>query len=230
MAIARRFWLATILALSIGATAIAEPLFTLTDDAFLYRSRPGESPSTVATMFGIGPDALPAFLKANGISDATRVPAGHVYRIPSPFAARAQSAEASAQALQRELAATRTRSDALERELASARETANEAAARAERLARYESSWWIAVGLGTLLTLLLVGAVIVAARALRQAERAGQYAHALADELEEKRKRHLTERQDAARRILDLEAEVQQLKARREFVMPAAGRRAPGGR
>src|SRR5439155_21265473 len=79
--------LAAILLFAVGPAA-AEPLFTLSEDGktFLYRARPGDHPGGVAEMFGISQRDVPAFLAANGISDATRVGAGFVYRIPNAAA------------------------------------------------------------------------------------------------------------------------------------------------
>src|SRR5437879_12314086 len=71
-----------------GASAAEPPLFTAEDGGrtFVYHSRPGDRPSGVATMFGIPPNDLSAFLAANGISDPTRVASGFVYRIPTAAA------------------------------------------------------------------------------------------------------------------------------------------------
>src|SRR5256712_13280979 len=76
-------FLAAVFFLTVGSAA-AEPLFTLSEDGktFLYRARPGDHPGVVAEMFGIPSRDIPAFLAANGISDATKVSAGFVYRIP----------------------------------------------------------------------------------------------------------------------------------------------------
>src|SRR5213596_576675 len=80
-------FLAAVFFLTVGSAA-AEPLFTLSEDGktFLYRARPGDHPGGVAEMFGISQRDVPAFLAANGISDATRVGAGFVYRIPNAAA------------------------------------------------------------------------------------------------------------------------------------------------
>src|SRR2546430_4696547 len=68
-----------------GASAAEAPLFTTEDGGrtFVYHSRPGDRPSSVAAMFGISPNGLPGFLAANGISDPTRVSSNFVYRIPN---------------------------------------------------------------------------------------------------------------------------------------------------
>src|SRR5204862_4865758 len=81
------FFAAATLLLAVGSAA-AEPLFTLSEDGktFLYRARPGDHPGVVAEMFGIPSRDVPAFLAANGISDATKVSAGFVYRIPNTAA------------------------------------------------------------------------------------------------------------------------------------------------
>ena len=75
-----RFFAAAFL-LAVGSAA-AEPLFTLSEDGktFLYRARPGDHPGVVAEMFGIPTRDVPAFLAANGISDATKVAAGFPMR------------------------------------------------------------------------------------------------------------------------------------------------------
>src|SRR5438552_14478496 len=113
-----RFFAAAFL-LAVGSAA-AEPLFTLSEDGktFLYRARPGDHPGVVAEMFGIPTRDVPAFLAANGISDATKVAAGFVYRIPN----------AAARALAE-------RTAALEGENTRLKGTAGEEKAKAERLA-----------------------------------------------------------------------------------------------
>lgn len=231
MSVVRRLVFTGALALWIGAALAAEPLFTLTDDgsAFLYRARPGDRPAAVAAMFGIAPEALPAFLAANGITDPTRVATGHVYRIPNPLAARTAGAEARAEALERELAEVRTRSDALDAELRAVRETARAAERQAGRLARLEWLWPVAEGVGALLVVALGLTAAYASAAARKQKEAGRYARTLAGEIEEKRRRGLAERQEAAKRILDLEAEVRELDARLAAHPSPPGRRSPAG-
>jgi LysM domain-containing protein len=218
-------------ALAVGTARAADPAFGLTEDgsAFVYRARPGDTPSSLAEMFGIPPDAVPAFLRANGITDPTRIATGHVFRIPNTVLPRAQAAEARVQGLERDLASARTRAGSLERDLASARDAAADATDRADRLARYAWMWRFAAGLGVLLAIALGLTVTIAVGAVRTEQRAEHYARALADELEEKRKRGLTERQEAQRHILDLEAQVQRLAAKREPRPPAPSRRSGAG-
>src|SRR6185436_21114738 len=104
--------------LALGTAMAAEPPVRLSDDgtAFLYRSQPGDLPGAVAERFGVRD--LPAFLAANGISDATRVGSDHVYRIENPLAERALAAEARAVALNGEAEAARERAGTLEAEAA----------------------------------------------------------------------------------------------------------------
>ena len=172
-----RFFAAAFL-LAVGSAA-AEPLFTLSEDGktFLYRARPGDHPGVVAEMFGIPTRDVPAFLAANGISDATKVAAGFVYRIPN----------AAARAL---------------------------AESRATGLARLERLWPWAKAALTLLLAAAAAAFYTAVAALRRRTEAERYARNLANELEEKRKAALTERQESARHILDLEQRIRTLETK----------------
>ena len=82
-----------ILSLIVGTVASASagaPPFELSDggQTFVYRAQPGESPSAVAKSFGVPDERLGAFVMANGIRDATRVPLGFEYRVPNPLAPR----------------------------------------------------------------------------------------------------------------------------------------------
>jgi uncharacterized protein YceH (UPF0502 family) len=58
-----------------------------------------------------------------------------------------------------------------------------------------------------------LGAVWIATMAMRRRGRAERYAATLARELDEKRQSALSERQESARRILDLEARIRALEA-----------------
>jgi len=215
----RRTFAALAVTLAVCGAVAAEPLFTLGDDGrtFLYRARPGDHPSGVAELFGISSKDLPAFLAANGITDATRVGAGFVYRIPND-AARASSARVAAlQAdntrLARVASEEKGRVQGLVRAAEDARAAAAEAEARAARLGRLETLWpWARAAVVTLL-LLAAGAAYTAMAAMRRRGQAERYARTLTRELEEKRRSALSERQESARRILDLETRLRTLEA-----------------
>ncbi len=217
------------LALLCAHVAAAEPLFTLSEDgtAFVYKARPGDQPGTVAAMFGIAPRDMAAFFAANGITDATRVGVGHVYRIPNPLAVRAAEAETKAAALVHDADEQRARADGLARDLATARAAAQEAEERAGRLARYERLWRLVSILGMVLVLATCVLGWLAFTAVRKTTAAETHARALATEIEEKRRTGLAERQQAAKRILDLETKVHELEVR--AAAPASAARRPAG-
>jgi len=198
---------------------LAEPLFALTDDGrtFLYRARPGDNPAAVAEMFGIPARDVPAFLTANGISDATRVGAGFTYRIPNAAARalteRTAGLERDNARLTRSVAEEKERAQDLVRETAAARAAATQAETRAARLARLEALWPWAKAAIFLLVLASVAAGYTAAAAFRRQAQGERYARTLARELEEKRKVALAERQESARRILELETRVRAFEA-----------------
>jgi hypothetical protein len=196
----------------------AEPLFATEDGGrtFVYHSRPGDYPGGVAAMFGIEKDGLAALLAANGIPDANRVPTGFVYRIPNEPAR--QLAERVAALEEDNVALARTRDDAtlraatVGRELETTRATAAAAEQRASRLERIERLWPL-VEVTLLLLLVVLGLTVAVARAaLRQRQHAERFAKALAREAEGKRCAHLAERQENARRILDLETRLRDLE------------------
>jgi hypothetical protein len=221
--------LAIVLVLRAGTSLAAEPPFSLTEDgsAFLYSARPGDQPGTVAAMFGIGVNELPAFLAANGVKDPARITIGQVFRIPNPLASRAVAAESKVGALEKELAEQRTRAERLDRELGESRATAEEAQKRADRLAGLER-WSHLLGvIGVVLVLGLAAAGSVAHSALRKFGEAESHARNVAVELDEKRRALLAERQRAAKREMDLEAQVREL----EQQVASAGRvRRPAAR
>ncbi len=208
-----------ILLATVAAAGAAAPLFTLDEDGrtFLYRARPGESPSAVAEMFGISTRDLAAFLAANHIGDPTRVDANFVYRIPNA-AARALSerlttVEAENARLTRDAAGVNAQRDRLTRAADDARAAAAAADTRARRAARLETLWPMLQALLVLLVLALAAALGVASAAIGRQRRAERYARGLALELEEKRKTALAERQESARRILELESRTRTLEA-----------------
>ena len=218
----RRSRASSIAALVLAATALsarAEPLFTLGDEGrtFLYHARPGEYPTLVAEMFGIPPRDVPAFLEANGITDPTRVGAGFTYRIPNAaaraFADRVAALEQDNAKLRRTVSEEAERSKALTRAADDARAASAQAERHAQRLEVLERLWpWARLGLA-LLALAVVGAAYTAIAAIRRQAQADRWARGLARELEDKRKVALAERQESAKRVLDLEARIRTLEA-----------------
>jgi len=211
--------IALLLAIGAGRSA-AEPTFTFTEDGttILYRARPGELPATVAEMFGIPARDLPAFLAANHIGDATRVGSGFVYRVPNPvgraLAERAATLEGESQRLQRALAEQGTRVKTLSHDADEARTQAAEADAHAARLVRLETLWpWAKLVLVVLV--LLTGTVAyTASAAIRRQVQSDRFARTLARDLEDKRKSALADRQESARRVIELETRVRELEAK----------------
>ena len=214
-----RFFAVAILLLAVGSGA-AEPLFTLSEDGktFLYRARPGDHPGVVAEMFGIPSRDVPAFLAANGISDATKVGAGFVYRIPNAaaraLAERTAALEGENTRLKRSAGEEQAKAERLARAAEDARTEKAHAESRATQLARLERLWPWAKATLTLLLALAAGALYTAVAALRRRAEAERYTRSLAKELEEKRKAALAERQERARHILDLEQRIRTLEAR----------------
>ncbi|MBI3767848.1 MAG: hypothetical protein HY271_05040 [Deltaproteobacteria bacterium] len=231
MSILSRILVASALALGLASAVAAEPLFTVTEDgsAFIYKARPGDQPGTVAAMFGIGPREMPAFLADNGVTDPTRVGVGHVYRIPNPLAARAAAAEVKAQAFERDVGSLKTRADQFSRDLDAARAAAADAERRVARLARLERLWPLVSIVGMLLVVTAGILGWLASAALRKTDVAERRARALADEVEEKRRLALAERQQSAKRVLDLEAKVRDLEHRVAAPAPTPVRRSPAG-
>jgi hypothetical protein len=199
--------------------AFAEPLFTLSEDGhtFLYRARPGDNPAAVAEMFGIPARDVPAFLSANGIADARKVGEGFTYRVPNvalrALAERAAGLERDNARLTRSVAEEKEREQSLVREATEARAAAAQADARSERAVRLERLWPWAKGVILLLVLAGMAAGYTAVAAVRRQAQADRYARTLAREVEEKRKAALVERQESARRILELETRVRALEA-----------------
>jgi len=213
------FFAAATLLLAVGSGA-AEPLFTLSEDGktFLYRARPGDHPGVVAEMFGIPSRDVPAFLAANGISDATKVAAGFVYRIPNAaaqaLAERTATLETENARLKRAAGEEKVASERLARAAEDARAEKALAESRATGLARLERLWPWAKAALTLLLAAAAAAFYTAVAALRRRTEAERYARNLANELEEKRKAALTERQESARHILDLEQRIRTLETK----------------
>jgi len=210
---------ATLAATPPPARATADgPQLTLDDGGrtFVYRSRPGESPSSVAAMFGIPSGEMAAFLAANKIGDATRVASGFVYRVPNPvgrqLADHAAALERDNDRLSKALAEATDRATAAARDTKTARDGAASAEARAARLEGIERWSFVGELLLVALALGVAGAGAVAVAALRRQGQAERYARTLAAELEEKRRTSLAERQESGRRIIDLESRVRELE------------------
>jgi hypothetical protein len=203
-----------VMVLAVASAASAEPLVELAADGrtFLYHSRPGETPGGVAQAFGIGPDRVGEFLAANGITDPTRIPAGFVYKVTNPLAGRIDAVEAQDAELRRDTAAARARATELERAATEARaEAATNAAAR-DRLDALEARWRLAVLALVLAGLAFGAAAWVASAAVRRSGQTERHARALALEMEEKRRTSLAERQQAAKRIIELEDRARELE------------------
>ncbi len=185
---------------------------------FLYRARPGDHPGVVAEMFGIPSRDVPAFLAANGISDATKVGAGFVYRIPNAaaraLAERTVALEGENTRLKRTAGEEAAKAEHLARAAEEARAEKARADSRATQLARLERLWPWAKATLTLLLAAAAGALYTALAALRRRAESERYTHSLANELEEKRKAALAERQESARHILDLEQRIRTLEAK----------------
>lgn len=209
----------TVLVLLTAAGPVgAEPLFTLADEGrtFLYRSRPGDLPATVAEMFGVRPQGLPAFLAANGITDPTRVSAGFVYRIPNTavqaMVERTAALDTDNARLKRMLGEAEEQARKLARDAEDTKARAVNAEARAARADRLERLWPMGQAVIALLVLVAAITVAIAVAALRRQHQAERFARSLGEDLEAKRKGSLLERQESTRRTLEFEARIRSLE------------------
>jgi hypothetical protein len=204
---------AAALGFAIVAGAASEPAAGITDDGrtFLYRARPGDSPGRIAEMFGVPPAALPANLR-----DPSRIVAGEVYRVPNVAArALAERADAVARenaALQAAAGAAENRALTLAREAEELRATRDAAEARAAQTAHLVTVRPFVELVVVLLGVIAACALHFAYTAFGEQRRAQHYARTLAQELDDKRRAALTERQQAGRRILELESRVRDLE------------------
>jgi hypothetical protein len=226
-----RILAASTLALGLASAVAAEPIFTITEDGstFIYKAKPGDHPGTVAAMFGIDARAVPAFLAANAITDPARVGVGHVYRVPNPLASRAADAEAKTQVLEHDVGELRVRTEQLAHDLDAARTATAGAERRIAEFSRLERLWPLASIVGMLLVVAAGVLGWIAFSALRKTDVAERRARALADEVEEKTRAALAERQHAAKHVLDLEAKVRDLELRLGARPIAPARRSPAG-
>src|SRR5262245_34338569 len=114
--------------------------------------------------------------------------------------------------LEERLVAAESRAAMVERQLADLQRSVTLQADQRQRLAQLEGRWrlafWAVVGLS--LALSIAGALAAIAR--RRERGATRYARSMAHELEERRRGALLERQESARRIVELEARVRQLE------------------
>ena len=148
--------------------------------------------------------------------EAVLAPRGFVYRIPNAAARelsdRVGALERDNARLTRALGEAAERSDALTKEVRQVRESAAAAEARAAHLENVER-WWLAAQVLMVLLVLALGATVaVAVAALRRQRQAERFARTLAQELEEKRKTALAERQESGRRNLELENKLKELE------------------
>lgn len=203
-----------------AGTAASAPPFELRDggQTFVYRARPGESPSAVAKSFGVPDERIGAFLMANGIRDATRVPLGFEYRIPNPLAPRVSALASQVEELQRTLAERTERTAELERQVKQLESQAALAADKEARLQTLETRWPIALTSLVVALLGLAGALWTARLAVGRLGVVEKRASALAHELEDRRRAVLAERQEASHRILELENRVRQLEVQPRLV------------
>lgn len=200
--------LAVIVAVGLGTgAALAAPAVELADGGatIVYRAQAGDTASAIATALGVPPEQLAAFLRANGVRDAERIPLGFAFRVPNPAITRATAAEARAVAAEKERTALAAQLRAAERALAVAREGATFIEADRARLATLETRWSVALWALVAGGVLLAGALAVTGAALRRERRASAWARALSLDLDEKRRQALAERQQSARRIVELE-------------------------
>jgi hypothetical protein len=200
--------LIVVMAFGLGATsALAAPPFELVDGgaAIVYRTQPGDTASSVAAALGVAPDAVARFLREQGVKDPDRLPLGFPFRVPNPAITRAEAAEARAAAAEAERAKLEQRARSAERALATARDSATMVEADRQRLATLETRWGIALWALVVAAVVVAGSVAVTMAALGRERRASAWARSLSLDLDEKRRAALAERQQAARRILELE-------------------------
>ena len=200
----------------------AEPGGADSGATIVYASRPGDTPSSVAEMFGVPAEEFAAFLRSNGVKDATHVPVGFRYRIPDPLGSTVRRLEARNAELASELTRSATWAEQLDAELRTSREAAEAIQAERARLRRLEWLWPLARAGLVALVLACFAAVSLAVAAAHRAERADRYAQSLGAELERKRQANLADRQESTRRVQRLEARIRELSVRATL---GAGRR-----
>src|SRR5262245_30582097 len=192
----------------LAAQAAAAPGVELTDGGrtIVYRVQAGDSVAGVAQALGVPVAQVQSQLPAQGVRDGG-LPAGLELRVPNPLAARADAAESRASDLARRLAAV----DAPGEHPSRLREQPSTDQRLAQLAGRWRLAFWAIVALS--LGLAVAGALAAIAR--RRERGATRYARSMAQELEDKRRSSLEERQQSARRIMELEDRIRQHEAQR---------------
>jgi hypothetical protein len=192
----------------LAAHAEATPGVELTDGGrtIVYRVQAGDSVAGVAQALGVPVAQVESQMTAQGVRDGG-LPAGLELRVANPLAVRADAAETRASDLARRLAAVDAAGDHAVRP--------REQPSVDQRLAQLEGRWQLAFWAIVALALGLAVAGALAAIARRRERGATRYARSMAQELEDKRRSTLEERQQSARRIVELEDRVRQLETQR---------------
>jgi hypothetical protein len=202
------------LSLAAALTAGAEPGVELADTGrtIVYRARPGDTPTGIARALGVPEAQIDAFLRAKGVTGASRVPVGFEYRVPNPLVARAEGAEQRIVELERQAAAADAHAVTVEERLAAVQRSEELRLEQRLRLAQLEGRWRLALWAIVWLSVALAVAGAVAAIARRRERGAARFVRTMAQELEDKRRSGLAERQRNARRIVELEDRLGQLE------------------
>jgi len=199
-----------LLALLLATGALAAPPVELTDEGrtILYRLQAGDTPADLSRAFGLDAQQLATVLEAHGATDWRQARAGAVWRIPNPLATSLEALAARLRDAERRAEAAEDRVTTLAAELAAAQAAVTMDAAERARLAQLEGRWRSLLAAVGGLALACVVAVGFLVEAQRRAGRAVRWARGLAAELDERRRAALAERQQAARRLVELEERV----------------------
>jgi len=199
-----------LLALLLATGALAAPPVELTDEGrtILYRLQAGDTPADLARAFGLDAQQLATVLEAHGATDWRQARAGAVWRIPNPLATSLEALGARLRDAEQRAQAAEDRVTALAAELATAQAAVTMDAAERARLAQLEGRWRSLLAAAGGLALACVVALGFLVEAQRRAGRAVRWARGLAAELDERRRAVLAERQQAARRLVELEERV----------------------
>jgi hypothetical protein len=208
--------IAAILSFGVIADAGAgQPGVEVTDGGrtIIYRARPGDTPSGVAQALGVPSAEIDTQLATKGITDASRVPVGFAYRVTNPLVTGIDAAERRIAELEGQLESAATHAGSAERQLAAVQREDQLVLEQRLRLGQLEGRWllarWAILGLAVALS--IAGAVAAIAR--RRERGARRFARSMAHELEDKRRSSLADRQQSARRIVELEDRVRELES-----------------